>query len=83
RYGQQVARTLLQLKREGFVPTIVIGHPGWGEMMFVRDVFPRAVILSYAEFYYHGAGADVGFDPAQPADLDTVCRTRARNAHLL
>ncbi len=83
RYGQQVARKLLELKSEGFNPAIVIGHPGWGEMLFVKDVFPRTVVLSYAEFYYRGRGADVGFDPDQPADLDAICRTRARNAHLL
>lgn len=83
RYGQQVARVLLDLKREGINPAVVIGHPGWGEMLFVRDVFPRAAIVLYAEFYYQGRGADIGFDPADPADLDQICRARARNAHLL
>jgi glycosyltransferase involved in cell wall biosynthesis len=83
RYGQQVARALVDLKREGFNPAVIIGHPGWGEMLFVRDVFPNAAIISYAEFYYRAEGADIGFDPSEPVSLDTVCRTRARNAHLL
>ncbi len=83
RFGQQVARALIELKREGFDPAVIIGHPGWGEMLFVRDVFPRAAIISYAEFYYSGVGADVGFDPDEPASFDAICRTRARNAHLL
>lgn len=83
RYGQQVARTLIDLKREGFDPAVIIGHPGWGEMLFVKDVFPRAAVISYAEFYYSARGADVGFDPDEPVTLDTICRTRARNAHLL
>jgi glycosyltransferase involved in cell wall biosynthesis len=83
RYGQQSARAMLELKREGFDPAVVIGHPGWGEMLFVKDVFPRAAVISYAEFYYNGHGADVGFDPDEPVTLDTICRTRSRNAHLL
>lgn len=83
RYGQQVARTLIELKNEGFDPAVIIGHPGWGEMLFVRDVFPRAAIISYAEFYYSGVGADVGFDPDAPASFDAICRTRVRNSHLL
>ncbi len=83
RHGQQAVRAMLDLKREGFDPAVVIGHPGWGEMLFVKDVFPRAAVISYAEFYYSGHGADVGFDPDEPATIDTVCRTRARNAHLL
>jgi len=83
RYGQQVARALIQLGRQGFVPAVVVGHPGWGEMLFVRDIFPDAAIVTYAEFFYSGVGADIGFDPDDPADLDTICRARARNAHLL
>jgi glycosyltransferase involved in cell wall biosynthesis len=82
-HGQQVVRACLDLAREGFRPDLVIAHPGWGEALFVRDVFPRAVLLNYCEFYYHGRGADVGFDPETPSDLDSVCRARARNAHLL
>ncbi|OJY73147.1 MAG: glycosyl transferase family 1 [Rhodospirillales bacterium 70-18] len=82
-HGQAVVRACQELAREGFRPDVVVAHPGWGEALFVRDVFPRAAILNYCEFYYHGEGADVGFDPETPADLDAVCRARARNAHLL
>lgn len=28
-HGQEVARVLLSLRKEGFVPDIVVGHPGW------------------------------------------------------
>jgi hypothetical protein len=34
--GLAVARACEQLKREGFVPDIVIGHSGWGETLFVN-----------------------------------------------
>lgn len=83
RQGQQVVRALVGLKREGFNPTVIIGHPGWGEMLFVRDVFQRAAVISYAEFYYRAEGADVAFGPGEKASLEIACRTRARNAHLL
>lgn len=85
-HGQQVVRSLIDLRHKGFVPDLVIGHPGWGELLFVRDVYPNVPILSYAEFYYHGEGADVGFDPEdhdQAQDLDTRCRARIRAGHLL
>lgn len=39
--------------------------------------------MSFCEFYYHGRGADIGFDPGEPDNLDDVLRARARNAHLL
>lgn len=82
-HGQEVVRAGQALLRDGFRPDLVIAHPGWGEALFLRDIFPRAVLLNYCEFYYHGRGADVGFDPDSPADLDSICRARARNAHLL
>src|SRR3546814_13506041 len=62
-HGQQVARSLVQMQQKGFRPDLVIGHPGWGELLFVRDVLPDVPIVSYAEFFYRGTGADVGFDP--------------------
>jgi glycosyltransferase involved in cell wall biosynthesis len=82
-HGQEVARTCLDLAREDFYPDVIVAHPGWGEALFVKDAFPRARLLNYCEYYYRGRGADVGFDPTTPADLDTICRARARNAHLL
>jgi glycosyltransferase involved in cell wall biosynthesis len=82
-HGQQVLREAERLKAEGFRPDLIIAHPGWGEALFLKDVFPHAPLLNYCEFYYHGTGADVGFDPETPAGMDAICRARARNAHLL
>src|SRR5437588_3151791 len=82
-HGQAAARACVALKKQGFSPDLVIAHPGWGESLFVREVFPDAAILNYGEFYYRPTGADVNFDPTQPADLDRLCALRARNAHLL
>ena len=81
-HGQQVLRECLKLQREGFRPDLIVAHPGWGETLFLKDVLPRTPLLNYCEFYYHGAGADVGFD-ASTRGIDAVCRARARNAHLL
>lgn len=80
RRGQTVARVLLELRKTGFVPEVVCVHPGWGEALYVRDVFPEARIIMFAEFYYRSQGSDVGFDPAQPVELDDICRLRTRNA---
>src|SRR3546814_2411184 len=44
-HGQEVARKALALKAQGFVPDIVIGHPGWGETLYLKDVFPDTPVL--------------------------------------
>lgn len=82
--GQAVAKLLLKLKHSGFTPDIVIAHPGWGEALYVKDVYPSTPILGLFEFYYHADGSDANFDPEYPLDLDGRARIRTRNGlHLL
>lgn len=82
--GQQVVRACLQLQQEGWVPDVIVAHPGWGEALFVKDVWPKVPLLNFCEFYYGGEGSDIGFLADEPADIDMICRVRARNAsHLL
>lgn len=79
RRGQAVARALIGLKQRGFVPDIICCHPGWGEGLYLRDVFPDARLLHYCEYYYLAAGGDVGFDPTQEVTLDEMARVRTLN----
>ena len=83
RRGQAVARACLALKRDGFAPDLVIGHPGWGETMFLRDILPRTVILSYCELFYRSDGQDTGYIPETRINLDGQFRIRTWNADLL
>ncbi|HWE98388.1 MAG TPA: glycosyltransferase family 4 protein [Caulobacteraceae bacterium] len=69
-----------ELINQGLKPDIIIGHNGWGEMMFVKDMFPKVPVLLYFEFYYHSRGVDVGFDPEYPGDQQLAFRLRCRNA---
>jgi glycosyltransferase involved in cell wall biosynthesis/UDP:flavonoid glycosyltransferase YjiC (YdhE family) len=78
--GQQVARELLKMKQQGFTPDAVLAHPGWGESLYVKDVFPDARLVHYCEWYYSAEGADIGFDPEFPPTLDDRMRVRTWNA---
>ncbi len=77
--GQGVARKLLELRKKGFKPDVAFAHIGWGEALYFRDVYPDVPLIGYCEFYYHGDGADLGFDPEFPADLDDRMRIRTWN----
>jgi glycosyltransferase involved in cell wall biosynthesis len=83
--GLSVARAAAQLRRDkGFVPDVVFGHGGWGETLFLREVWPEARHLTYAEFFYHARGLDADFDPEfQTDDLGRRFRTSARRTHLM
>ena len=83
--GDACYRAALKLKNAGFMPDVIIAHPGWGESLFLKDVWPESKLGIYCEFYYHAQGADVGFDPEFPTKDDgEVCRLRLKNLnHLL
>lgn len=79
RTGLSVASACRTLRDQGFVPDIVIGHSGWGEMIFIKDVFPDTPALSYFEFFYHTDGVDVGFDQEFSSIFGDPARLRVRN----
>lgn len=78
--GEACARACLQLKRAGFTPDLVYAHPGWGESLFVKDVWPETPLLNFFEFYYHGQGGDANFDPEFPRPPLDEMRVRIKNA---
>jgi glycosyltransferase involved in cell wall biosynthesis len=83
--GRMAARAMAALRRQGVRPAVIVGHLGWGETLFARDVFPDARLIVHAEFYYSRKGADVGFDAEfrEPATLDRAIELRAKNAAIL
>ena len=82
--GVVVARAAQSLRdTRGYVPDVIFGHSGWGETLFLKEIWPEAKLLVYAEFYYKGRGADVGFDPEfGHSGLDQVMIAQGRTAHL-
>lgn len=81
RRGQSITRLLFKLREEeGYLPDIVVAHPGWGDGLFLKDIFPNAKIIQYFEYYYQGTGGDVGFDPEFPGTLDDQLRIRIKNS---
>jgi len=83
-HGQQVLRLLLDLKAKGYRPDVIVAHPGWGETLYAKEAFPNARLILFCEYYYQTQGADAGFDPEFPLDLNGAASIRSRNAlHLL
>lgn len=73
-------RAAIVLKETGFAPDVIIAHPGWGESLFLKDVWPEAKLGVYCEFFYHAKGADVDFDSEfSLSDPGEVCRIRLKN----
>jgi len=73
-------RAALKLRDQGFTPDVIIAHPGWGESLFLKDVWPQVQLGLYCEFYYRLAGADMNFDPEfSCTDPGEICRLKVKN----
>ncbi|MCR9152237.1 MAG: glycosyltransferase [Rhodobacteraceae bacterium] len=83
--GLRAARAAAAMTRDkGYVPDVILGHSGWGETLFLKDVWPEARLIVYSEFLYRAGGLDAGFDPEfQRRDLAARLPVTARAAHLL
>lgn len=83
--GEMAALAMVAMREEGYVPDVVVGHIGWGETLFVRDVWPTAKLVVHAEYFYSATGGDVGFDPEfdGPRSPTSDFALRTKNAALL
>jgi glycosyltransferase involved in cell wall biosynthesis len=84
RRAEQVIYAANALRLDGMAPKLIFVHPGWGESLPLRQLFPDARICVYCEFYYSAQGADVGFDPEFGGyGVDGRTRIQLRNAATL
>lgn len=81
--GRAAAEAAIKLREQGFAPKLIIGHPGWGETVAMRQVFPDARIVLFGEFYYQAQGTDIDFDHEfEPPDFERGFTGYAKNATL-
>jgi glycosyltransferase involved in cell wall biosynthesis len=79
--GVACAQAMVQLQTSGFTPDTIVAHPGWGEALFCKDIWPQARLVMFAEFFYSAQGADFNFDPEFAHDtLSDRARLRLKNS---
>jgi len=82
--GEACFRKCLELREQGYTPDVIIAHPGWGESIFIKNVWPKAKLGIYCEFFYDTKGTDIGFDPEFPQrDPGDACRVQMKNVNNL
>ena len=78
--GIGAALAARQLKdTRGWSPDIIIGHTGWGELTFLKEVWPDVPMIGFFEYFYRTSGGLVGFDPDNPPNDQAGFFAQARN----
>ncbi|ETX15409.1 glycosyl transferase [Roseivivax halodurans JCM 10272] len=79
--GTSCYQGALALREDGFAPDVILAHHGWGESLFLKDVWPEARLGLYCELYHLTTGEFTRFDPefdARPPETDRL-RLRLKN----
>ena len=82
-HGQAAFREALRLRQEGFEPDLIIGHSGFGNTLYLKEVWPNAKFIVYFEWFYRSQGADVGFGSDQAPSPDTSLRVHTYNSPIV
>jgi len=78
--AQAAFKMALAMKESGFNPEVIIAHPGWGDSLFLKEVWPKAKLGIYCEYYYLSQGGDIGFDPEFGAESpEGACFVHIKN----
>jgi len=78
--GEACFRAAVQMREAGFTPDLILAHPGWGESMFLRDVWPEAKIGLYCELYHLSGYPHLNFDPEfEKPNQTSAMRIRLKN----
>lgn len=84
--GENAFQKARELQKSGFEADVIIAHPGWGESLFLKEVWPKARLGIYCEYYYRTRNSDADFDSEfldtdlQENALQDNCRVILKNS---
>ena len=81
--GQAVYRHCDSIKSSGWEPDVVISHVGFGNGLFLKDLFPNAYRIGLVEWFYNAYGSDVDYLPPGTVSEDHKLCLRTWNAETL
>ncbi|MBW4532228.1 MAG: glycosyltransferase [Aphanothece saxicola GSE-SYN-MK-01-06B] len=78
----RVQQRCLQLREQGYRPEAVLAHSGWGELLYLADIWPEAVLIAYPELYAAPLLLGYGFD-ADLGEPSPALRAQWRRGNLM
>lgn len=72
-------KVLLRQKVKGLSPDIILAHPGWGEALYLKEIFPNAKLICFFEYFFSSTKNNINFDPYLSSSLDQKIGYRMSN----
>ena len=63
RRSEQVASLAMHLKKQSWAPDVMLAHPGWGEALLLRQIFPSTPLVIWPELWLRPE--HLGINPAE------------------
>lgn len=76
-------KLLLRQKSKGLDPDVILAHPGWGEGLYLKEIFPRARLIYFFEFFFSTTQYNINFDPLFSSNLHQQINYRMSNTAAL
>ena len=81
--GQAVYRHCDSIKSSGWEPDVVISHVGFGNGLFLKDLFTNSYRIGLVEWFYNAYGSDVDYLPPKKVSEDHKLCLRIWNSETL
>lgn len=81
--AEAVAKQCREWRVTAYQPDVILVHSGWGESLFLKDIWPQAKLIGFFEYFYRMQDSEIGFDAEFPVAEDVAYKIRMRNSHLL
>lgn len=79
RRGANTANALLRLRRDGFIPDLIYAGAGFGNSLYVRDIFPESCYAVHADWFHRINGPHTFFTKGAPRPPVDFAPGRIRN----
>ncbi len=78
-----IEKLLIRQRAKGLNPDVILAHPGWGEVLYLQEIFPHAKLICYFEFFFSTLKNNINFDPEFPSTYQKQVSFRMSNTACL
>ena len=83
--AEQYRKGLVQIKKSGWIPDLVVSHSGWGCGLHVKELWPNTKFIAYLEWWFDPSSSFFHHDEANQflgINSNSITKCWLRNQHV-